>query len=142
MLFDSWAGLLSPAQFRRWVIEPTAILVRALRKRFPTLPIIGFPRLAGPLLPEYASRTLVNAVGMDTTMDPRWASANLAPGVAVQGNLDPLALVAGGAALEAEARAVLAALRGRPAIFNLGHGIVPQTPPENVSALMRIVRGG
>ena len=141
-LFDSWAGMLSPAQFRRWVIEPTTILVRAVRARAPHIPIIGFPRLAGVLLPEYASRTGVNAVGLDSGMDPRWAAANLPSSVALQGNLDPLALVAGGAAMEAEARSVLGALRGRPAIFNLGHGIVPQTPPEHVAALVRLVRGG
>lgn len=142
MLFDSWAGMLSPAQFRRWVIEPTAILVRAVKKRYPHIPIIGFPRLAGVLLPEYAQRTGVNAVGLDSGMDPRWAVANLPAGLAVQGNLDPLAVVAGGAAMEAETRAILSALRGRPAIFNLGHGIVPQTPPEHVAALVRLVRGG
>ena len=142
MLFDSWAGLLSPAQFRRWVIEPTAILVRAVRKRHPLVPIIGFPRLAGALLPEYASRTGVNCVGLDSSMDPRWAAAALPPTMAVQGNLDPLALVAGGVAMEAETRAILAALRGRPAVFNLGHGIVPQTPPEHVAALVRLVRAG
>jgi uroporphyrinogen decarboxylase len=142
MLFDSWAGLLSPAQFRRWVIEPTAMLVRAIRKRCPQVPIIGFPRLAGPLLPEYASRTAVQCVGLDSGMEPRWAVANLPRSLTVQGNLDPLALVAGGAALEAEARTILGALRGRPAIFNLGHGIVPQTPPEHVSALIRLVRAG
>ena len=142
MLFDSWAGMLSPAQFRRWVIEPTAILVRNLRKRYPGLPIIGFPRLAGAMLPEYASRTGVNCVGLDSSMDPRWAAAAVPRETTVQGNLDPLALVAGGAAMEAEARAILAALRGRPAIFNLGHGIVPQTPPEHVGALVRLVRGG
>jgi uroporphyrinogen decarboxylase len=142
MLFDSWAGLLSPAQFRRWVIEPTAIIARALKKRHPQMPLIGFPRLAGVLLPEYAQRTGVNAVGLDSAMDPRWAVANVPAGVTLQGNLDPLALVTGGAAMEAETRAVLAALRGRPAVFNLGHGIVPQTPPEHVAALVRLVRGG
>ncbi len=142
MLFDSWAGLLSPAQFRRWVIEPTSLIVRAVRKRHPNIPIIGFPRLAGPLLPEYASRTGVQCVGMDTGMDPRWAANALPATLAVQGNLDPLAVVTGGAAMEAEARGVLAALRGRPAIFNLGHGIVPQTPPEHVGTLVRLVRGG
>jgi uroporphyrinogen decarboxylase len=141
MLFDSWAGLLPPSQFRRWVIEPTGELVRRLRKQLPPgFPIIGFPRMAGPMLVEYAARTGVQAVGMDTAMDQRWAAANLPPGLALQGNLDPQALVAGGAALEAEARSLMAAMRGRPFVFNLGHGIVPQTPPENVAALVRMVR--
>jgi uroporphyrinogen decarboxylase len=143
MLFDSWAGLLPPAQFRRWSIEPTAALVRLLRKRLPPgFPIIGFPRLAGPMLAEYAARTGVQALGMDTGMDPRWAATAVAPGQALQGNLDPLALIAGGVALEAETRSILGAMRGRPFIFNLGHGIERVTPTENVSALVRIVRGG
>ncbi|MCQ4160963.1 uroporphyrinogen decarboxylase [Roseomonas sp. GC11] len=140
MLFDSWAGLLSPAQFRRWSIEPTQAIVRAIRKARPDIPIIGFPRLAGPLITEYAQRTAVNTVAMDTGMDPRWAAAQVPAGVALQGNLDPQALVAGGPALEAEARSILAAMRGRPFVFNLGHGIVPPTPPEHVGALARIIR--
>ena len=143
MIFDSWAGLLPPSGFRRWVIEPTVELVRRLRKQLPPgFPIIGFPRLAGPLLAEYAQRTGLQAVGMDTAMDPRWAAANVAPGMALQGNLDPQALVAGGATLEAEARSLLAAMRGRPFVFNLGHGIVPATPVEHVAALVRTVRTG
>jgi uroporphyrinogen decarboxylase len=143
MLFDSWAGLLPPAQFRRWVIEPTAALVRLLRKRLPPdMPLIGFPRLAGPMLAEYAQRAGVQAVGMDTAMDPRWAASAVPEMVALQGNLDPLALIAGGPALEVETRAILGAMRGRPFVFNLGHGIVPQTPPEHVAALVRLVRAG
>jgi len=140
MIFDSWAGMLSPGQFRRWVIEPTAAITRALRRRCPRVPLIGFPRLAGPLLADYAARAGVDATAMDTGMDPRWAAQAVPAGMALQGNLDPLALVAGGAALEAETRAILAAMRGRPYVFNLGHGIVPQTPPAHVTALMRLIR--
>ncbi len=143
MLFDSWAGLLPPEQFRRWVIEPSAALVRTLRERLPpTMPLIGFPRLAGPMLAEYARRVGVQAVGMDTAMDPRWAAAAVPDSVALQGNLDPLALIAGGPALDAEARAILGAMRGRPFVFNLGHGIEKTTPPEHVAALVRTVRSG
>ena len=142
MLFDSWAGLLSPSQFRRWVIEPTATLVRAIRKRQPDIPIIGFPRLAGPMLVEYAQRTGVQCLGIDTGMDLRWAASAVPEGMALQGNLDPLSLVAGGMALEAEARSILGAMRGRPFIFNLGHGIDKVTPPDHVSALVRLVRTG
>lgn len=143
MLFDSWAGSLPPMQFRRWVIEPTAALVRLLRKRLPpAFPLIGFPRLAGPMLGEYAARTNVQALGIDTAMDPRWAAQAVAADQALQGNLDPLALLAGGVALEAEARAILGAMRGRPFVFNLGHGIEKETPPEHVSQLVRIVRAG
>jgi uroporphyrinogen decarboxylase len=142
MLFDSWAGTLSPSQFRRWVIEPTGQIVRAIRKVNPSIPIIGFPRLAGPMLAEYAQRTGVQCLGVDTTMDLRWASGAVQAHQALQGNLDPLALVAGGMALEAEARSILGAMRGRPYIFNLGHGIEKVTPPEHVSALVRLVRTG
>jgi uroporphyrinogen decarboxylase len=143
MLFDSWAGALSPAQFRRWVIEPTTELVRLLRKRLPPgYPLIGFPRLAGPMLGEYAQRTNLQALGIDTTMDPRWAAQAVAADQALQGNLDPIALLAGGMALEVEARAILGAMRGRPYVFNLGHGIEKETPPEHVTALVRMVRAG
>ncbi len=143
MLFDSWAGLLPPAQFRRWVIEPTATLVRTLRKRLPaSMPLIGFPRLAGPMLGEYAARAGVQAVGMDTAMDPRWAATAVPDTLALQGNLDPLALIAGGMSLEVEARAILGAMRGLPFVFNLGHGIEKTTPLEHVAALVRVVRSG
>jgi len=142
MLFDSWAGLLPPIQFRRWSIDPTAAIVRGIRKVRPDIPLIGFPRLAGPLLPEYAARTGVGTVAMDTGMDPRWAAANVPEGITLQGNMDPQALVSGGDAMEAEARSILAAMRGRPFVFNLGHGIVPPTPPEHVAALARVIRMG
>ncbi len=142
MLFDSWAGMLPPGQFRRWVIEPTALIVRAVKRAHPAIPVIGFPRLAGPLIGEYVTRTGVNAVAMDTAMDPRFAAQAVPPNVALQGNLDPLALVAGGVALETEARQILAAMRGRPFVFNLGHGIEKITPPEHVAQLVRLVRSG
>jgi uroporphyrinogen decarboxylase len=142
MLFDSWAGVLSPSGFERHVIRPTTTIVAALRARFPHVPIIGFPRLSGMLLGGYAAATGVNGVGMDTAMDPALVRGLVPAHVALQGNLDPMALVAGDAAMEAEARAILAAGAGRPMIFNLGHGIVPQTPPDHVAALVRLVRGG
>jgi len=142
MLFDSWSGLLPPSQFRRWVIEPTAEIVRGIRKVNATVPIIGFPRLAGPMLAEYAQRTGVQCLGIDTTMDLRWAATAVRPDQALQGNLDPLALIAGGMALETETRSILGAMRGRPYIFNLGHGIEKVTPPEHVAALVRLVRAG
>lgn len=142
MLFDSWAGMLPPAQFRRWVIEPSVLILRGVRRAYPAIPVIGFPRLAGPLIGEYATRTGVNAVAMDTAMDPRFAAQAVPANVALQGNLDPLALVAGGVALETEARQILAAMRGRPFVFNLGHGIEKITPPEHVAQLVRLVRSG
>ena len=140
MLFDSWAGVLPAAQFRRFVIEPTRRIVALLRAEHPGLPVIGFPRLCGSLLNEYALETGVQAVGIDTSADPGIATTAVPQSVAVQGNLDPLALVAGGRALDDGVRTVLSAWAGRPAIFNLGHGIVPETPPEHVAALVASVR--
>ncbi len=140
MLFDSWAGVLSPAQFRAHVIAPTRQIVAALSTRFPGVKVIGFPRLSGTLLGEYAAMTGVAAVGMDSASDPVVLAGLVSPKVALQGNLDPQALVAGGSAMESEAHAILGALRGRPHVFNLGHGIVPETPPAHVEALVKLVR--
>jgi uroporphyrinogen decarboxylase len=140
MLFDSWAGVLSPQLFRLHVIRPTEVIVSRLRSRFPTVPVIGFPRLAGLMISEYASATGVNAVGLDTSMDPAFAVRHVPQSVALQGNLDPLALLAGGEALRHGTVHILQGLRGHPFIFNLGHGIVPQTPPEHVAKLVELVR--
>jgi len=142
MLFDSWAGQLPPRAFRRWAIEPARRLREAVRAARPDLPMIGFPRLAGPMLAEYAAETGMQAVAMDTAMDPAWAARHVPPHVALQGNLDPEALVAGGPGLMAEADALLGAMRGRPFVFNLGHGVEQVTPPEHVQALIARVRGG
>ncbi len=141
MLFDSWAGLLPPGEFRRHVIAPAARIVAALRARHPAVPVIGFPRLAGLLLGEYAAGSRVQGLGLDTAAEPALAARLVAAEVALQGNLDPLALLAGGAALAAETAAILAAMRGRPFVFNLGHGILPATPPDHVAALVAQVRG-
>jgi uroporphyrinogen decarboxylase len=140
MLFDSWAGILSPSQFRRHVIAPTQAIVTTLHRLHPRVPVIGFPRLAGLMVGEYAATTAVDGIGLDTSVDLGLASRAIRDGTALQGNLDPLALVAGGEALRRETAAALAGLRGRPSIFNLGHGIVPQTPPEHVAALVEQVR--
>jgi len=142
MLFDTWAGLLPPSQFRTYVERPTREIVAAVRNNYPDVPVIGFPRLAGVLLGEYAADTKVWAVGMDTATDPVEAIRRVPAKVALQGNLDPLAVVAGGAAMRAETDDILRAVRGRPFVFNLGHGIVPQTPPEHVAELVRAVRAG
>jgi uroporphyrinogen decarboxylase len=140
MLFDSWAGMLSPTEFHRWVTLPTAKIAAALRETHPHIPLIGFPRLAGMKLGAYAETTGVNAVTMDTSMDAALAATLVPAKTALQGNLDPLSVVAGGAAMEAELLPLLAAMHGRPYIFNLGHGLVPQTPPEHVGALVSMVR--
>jgi len=141
-LFDSWAGSLSPTQFERWVIAPNAEIVRRLKALHPDTPIIGFPKGAGGKLAAYADETRVDAIGLDETVDPLWANAVLAPHLPVQGNLDPLALVAGGAALDEAIDRILAAFPARPHIFNLGHGIVPDTPIAHVEHLIGRVRGG
>ena len=140
MLFDSWAGLLPPSQFRAHVIAPTAQIVAALRQRHPGVPVIGFPRLAGLLLGDYAATTGVQGLGLDTAADPVAAARLVAPRVALQGNLDPLVLAAGGATMAVEAGGILAAMRRRPFVFNLGHGILPDTPPEHVAELVGLVR--
>ena len=140
MLFDSWAGLLPPPLFAKHVIEPTRRIREALRERCPGVPVVGFPRLAGIGAVAYAEATGVNAVALDTGADLRRLAPMLPARVATQGNLDPMALVAGGDALTAGVRGILAAAKGRPHVFNLGHGVVPETPPENVAELVRLVR--
>ena len=140
-LFDSWAGSLSPAQFEQWVIAPTARIVEQLGERHPAVPVIGFPKGAGGKLAAYARETGVNAIGLDETVDPLWAAEELPEGLPLQGNLDPLALIAGGEALETAVRRILDALAGRPHIFNLGHGILKDTSVENVERLIALVKG-
>ena len=140
-LFDSWAGSLSPAQFEQWVIAPTARLVAALNERHPHVPVIGFPKGAGSKLAAYARDTGISALGLDETVDPLWAARELPDSLPVQGNVDPLALIAGGAELETAVKRVLDAFAGRPHIFNLGHGILPDTPIAHVEQLIGIVKG-
>jgi uroporphyrinogen decarboxylase len=140
-LFDSWAGSLAPAEFERWVIAPTARLVARLRERHPDVPIIGFPKGAGGKLPAYARGTGVSAVGLDETVDPVWAAQALPDGLPVQGNLDPLGLIAGGEPLADAVRRILDALSARPHIFNLGHGIQQDTPIAHVEQLLTLLKG-
>ncbi len=138
-LFDSWAGALSPEGFERWVIAPTKRLVAALKDRFPNVPVIGFPRGAGLFYQYYAAETGVDAVSLDTAMPPAFARDRLQSRVAVQGNLDPVLLVVGGEAMRAAVSQLWATLGHGPYIFNLGHGILPETPPEHVAELARIL---
>ncbi|MCF2514966.1 uroporphyrinogen decarboxylase [Sphingomonas sp. G124] len=140
-LFDSWAGSLSPAQFERHVIARTAWIVDQLKRRHPGTPIIGFPKGAGGKLRAYAAETRVDAIGLDETVDPAWAHRELPVGLPVQGNLDPLALVAGGEPLITSVERILDALADRPHIFNLGHGIQQTTPIEHVEELVALVKG-
>jgi uroporphyrinogen decarboxylase len=139
-LFDSWSGSLSPLEFERWVIAPNAEIVRRVRALHPGVPIIGFPKGAGAKLPAYVAGTGVDAVGLDETIDPHWAESVLPKGLPVQGNLDPLALIAGGKAVEDAVANIRSAFASRPHIFNLGHGILPDTPIDHVEALLTLVR--
>ncbi len=142
-IFDSWAGNLPDGEFDAWVVAPTRRIVAELKRRHPGTPIIGFPRGAGANAERYVRQTGVEGLGCDTAMPLREMRA-LADrgGVAVQGNLDPLLLAAGGPQLDARVRETLEMLRGAPFIFNLGHGIVPHTPPENVARFVELVRAG
>lgn len=139
-LFDSWAGSLAPLQFDRWVIQPNRAIVERLKRLHPDIAIIGFPKGAGAKLADYAAGTGVDAVGVDETVDPHWANRILPAGLPVQGNLDPLALIAGGRAVEEAVDNIRAAFADRPHIFNLGHGILPDTPIAHVEALIAYVR--
>jgi uroporphyrinogen decarboxylase len=140
-LFDSWAGSLAPDQYERWVIAPNARITALLKAKRPEIPVIGFPKGSGEKLTAYAHETGVDAVGVDETIDPHWAARELPAGMPVQGNLDPLLLLAGGDALHARVDTVLRAFADRPHVFNLGHGIGQFTPIEHVEALVAQVRG-
>ena len=139
-IFDSWAGSLPAAQFERWVIRPTRIMVKALRDKYPHVPIIGFPRGAGPLYQRYVEEVGIQGVSVDETMDVLWVKTHLQPHVTVQGNVDSLALIAGGEALERQVDEVLKVWSDGPFIFNLGHGIQPTTPIAHVERLIQLVR--
>jgi uroporphyrinogen decarboxylase len=141
MLFDSWAGLLSPPGFERHVIGPTARIAAAIKQRHPGVAVIGFPRLAGTMISAYAAGTGVDTVGMDTAADPRVVRQLVPDRLGLQGNLDPFALLQGGKVMEREAHAILDAMDHRPFVFNLGHGVMPPTPPAHVAALVELVRG-
>ena len=140
MLFESWAEGLPEDAFERWVIGPTARLVQRVRALGVKQPIIGFPRGAGGLVLDYAERTGVNAVGLDTAIPLKRIAASLPKGMPVQGNLDPMRLIAGGPAMEARVREIITALKGRPHIFNLGHGVTPETPIPHVESVLRTIR--
>ena len=139
-LFDSWAGSLAPDEFAHWVVAPNARIVAALKQSHPDTPVIGFPKGAGEKLPAYARETGVDAVGVDETLDPAWVNRELPAGMAVQGNLDPLLLLAGSERLETRAQTILNAFADRPHVFNLGHGIDRRTPIAHVERLIATVR--
>jgi uroporphyrinogen decarboxylase len=138
-IFDTWAGVLPPQEFERWCIAPTRRIVTAVRKAVPDAKIIGFPRGAGANFTRYVEDVAIDAVGLDWMMNLGFAR-ELQKRRPVQGNLDPLALRAGGAALDRSVDAILAALAGGPFIFNLGHGILPDTPVAHVEQMLKRVR--
>jgi uroporphyrinogen decarboxylase len=140
-IFDTWAGVLGPEQFERWCIEPTQKIVEGVRRQIPGAKIIGFPRGVGAMALPYVELTGVNGIGLDWTFEREIARDMLQPRVAVQGNVDPLALLAGGTALEREVDDVMAMLSGGRHIFNLGHGILPNTPIAHVEQMLKRVRG-
>ena len=140
-IFDSWAGTLPPEEFERWCVKPTRRLVARVREEMPGTRIIGFPRGAGRGIPRYVEETGVDAVSLETAIDRQFAREAIQSRVPVQGNLDPEILLAGGAALDRAVDDVMTAFADRPFIFNLGHGILPQTPIANVERMLARVRG-
>jgi len=140
-IFDTWAGVLSGEDFDRWCITPVRRMVANVRKRRPDARIIGFPRGAGSSLPRYVDQTGVDAVGLDWMIDRTFAREQIQSRRTVQGNLDPLVLLAGGAALDRAVDDVLGAFAQKPFIFNLGHGILPETPIAHVEQMLARVRG-
>jgi uroporphyrinogen decarboxylase len=140
-IFDTWAGVLPAAEFRKWCIEPAARIVALVRKKIPGAKIIGFPRGAGTRLSRYIAGVPVDAVGLDWMIEPAFAREQIQKRRPIQGNLDPLALLAGGEALDRAVDGILEAFAGGPFIFNLGHGVLPETPVAHVERLVGRVRG-
>jgi uroporphyrinogen decarboxylase len=141
-IFDTWAGRLSGTEFQRWVIEPTKAIVAGVRERHSGVPIIGFPMGAGANIPAYVVQSGVDGVSCDATVPLDFISRELSGRVVVQGNLDPLLLEAGGPEMEHQVERILAALASHPFIFNLGHGVLPRTSPQNVTRLVELIREG
>jgi uroporphyrinogen decarboxylase len=140
-IFDTWAGVLPPGEFQRWCVAPTMRIIADVRRAVPGAKIIGFPRGAGSNLKRYVEDLAIDAVGLDWMVDLEVARDEIQRRRPVQGNLDPLALRAGGAALDRSIDAIIAALAGGPFIFNLGHGILPDTPIAHVEQMLKRVRG-
>lgn len=139
-IFDSWAGALDPDQFLKYSLAPVKKIIANLKSAHPDIPVIAFPRGAGIGYLDYARESGADALGLDTGICTRWAAENLQKKIPVQGNLDPICLLAGGPALEERAKKILTDLSGGPFIFNLGHGIQKDTPVENVEKLVKIIR--
>ena len=139
-IFDTWAGVLPAKEFRRWCIGPTQRIIAEVRRQVPDAKVIAFPRGAGPALLRYVQHVPVDASGLDWTVDPSVVRDQIDPRMPVQGNLDPLVLRTGGAALDRMVDMILEAFSERPFIFNLGHGVLPQTPIAHVEQMLARVR--
>ena len=139
-IFDSWSGVLPVAEFERWCLKPVQSIVAKVRAQVPNAPIIAFPRGAGTYLADFAPFEGIAALGLDTAVNPAWANAALPKHIALQGNLDPMALLAGGAGLDEAIDRILKGYAGRPHVFNLGHGIIKETPIAHVEHLMKRIR--
>jgi uroporphyrinogen decarboxylase len=140
-IFDTWAGVLPPDEFNRWCVEPTQRIIEGVHAAVPGAKVIGFPRGVGTSLLRYVEDVAVDAVGLDWTVDPRFARDHIQWRMPVQGNLDPMVLLAGGASLDRTVDDILEALSARPFIFNLGHGILSRTPIAHVEQMLARVRG-
>ena len=140
-IFDSWAGVLPPVEFDRWVTAPAVRIVKALRERHPAVPIIGFPRGGGLAAVGYARQTSIDCLAIDTTTSMGAVRQLVDPSLALQGNLDPMLMILGGDVLQREARRIVDEMRGTPFVFNLGHGITPQADPDHVDLLLEAIRG-
>ena len=140
-LFDSWAGSLTGADFDAFCVAPIARITAAMKRLHPDVPTIAFPRGAGPRYGDFACATGVDCVALDSAVDPLWAARHVQVHGCVQGNLDPALMIASGQPLIDATRAIVAAFAGGPHVFNLGHGITPDADPENVSLLVRTIKG-
>jgi uroporphyrinogen decarboxylase len=139
-LFDSWAGVLSPSEFKKWVIEPTKDICLRLKNKHPHIMVIGFPKGAGVGYKDFINQTGIDAVSIDTSVRTKWAAQELQSIKPVQGNLDPISLLVGGKQMIEQAKQIFSDLKKGPFVFNLGHGILPSTPVENVAELVRFLQ--
>ena len=139
-LFDSWSGLLNEGEFEQWVINPTQKIIETVKAEYPDIPIIGFPRGAGEKIINYAKSLDINGLGIDYDIELQWAHENLPKNLCLQGNLNPQILLEGGDKLDQEGQKILDIAKQRPFIFNLGHGVIKETPPEHVGQLSKVIR--
>ena len=139
-LFDSWSGILDETQFQNWAINPTKAIIEKVKAAHPDIPFIGFPREAGDKMITYANQTKIQCLALDYSVSPQWVVDNVPQDMTIQGNLDPHVLLAGGDVLFNTAHKILEAFKDRAFIFNLGHGVIKETPPDHVAQLSKIIK--